>query len=116
MLSHEDVDVGALEPLELSDYMTWYQKLEIIFFLCTYALSLLIANWIFVLVLSPVALFNLQMLVKKSYVQRFMFMREYKNRDYMLTVMTVKLVFYLIYLVVSLFMFVYKIASFLADY
>ena len=54
------------------------------------------------------------MMYKRSFKERYLFINEYKNRDFIEVRLTVKLIVYLIYIVLSLFMFVYKLAEYLA--
>ena len=66
--------------------------------------------------LLPMTLYNLRMYLRKSYKENYMFKSEYKNREFIEMRLTVKLIFYLIFIVASLFMFVYKLAEYLSDY
>ena len=116
MLSHEDVDLEAIQPLELSDYLTTFQRIEIIIWLINYVFWWFISNWIFILIWSPLSLYNLSMLIKRKYKENFLFISEYKHRADVEFRLIFKLVLYLIYVVLWLFMFVYKLAEYLADY
>ena len=116
MLSHEDVDVGALEPLDLSDSLTWLLKIELLVNIWAFPFSLLFMNWYIVFAMTPIFLFNLRMLMKKTYVHKFMFMSEYKTREDVEATITVKMVIYLFYVVLSFFMFIYKLAEYVSHW
>ncbi|CAI2383912.1 unnamed protein product [Moneuplotes crassus] len=114
MLSHEDVDCSALEPLELSDYLTSFQKIEILINICSFVVLLPFCNTYFLWALLPMFLYNCWMLLRKKYAHNFMFMTEYKNRSHTETVLTAKMIIYLLYVCISLFMFVFKFAEYLS--
>ena len=114
ILSHEDTDVDALQPLELADYLTTFQKIEIGIWIANSIAWMIFANIYITLIGTPIFLYNAKLIIQKGYKENFMFMSEYKNRSYVEWRLTIKIIFYLIYVVLWLFMFVYKLAEYLS--
>ena len=115
ILSHEDADWDALQPLDLADFLTTYQKIEIGINAVNFTMWTLFANYYITVISAPVFLYNLKLILRKEYKENFMFMSEYRHRSYLEWRLIIKIVFYLISVVLWLFMFVYKLAEYLSS-
>ena len=117
MLSHEDIDQGMIEPMNLSDYLSWYQKVEMFVQLTAGFSTFIFGNWVFVLLYLPLSSYNMYSLLKGTYRVNFMFLKDYKRmRKNVERWVAVKLVYYMILVIASLFMFVYTLAYTLGDF
>ena len=59
MLSHEDIDEGMIEPMNLSDYITTYLRIEMLLQIVTGFACLVFGGWIFCLIYTPMTIYNL---------------------------------------------------------
>ena len=80
LVSHDDMDCGAMQPLELSDAINQYLPIEYICSAAFVILSFFAGPWILVLLGVPLAVFNLQRLRLREYKTYFISRKEYSKQ------------------------------------
>ena len=116
MLSHEDLDHGIIEPLNLADYLQTYSRIEAITQIVFGLLGIFLAHWAVWLLYLPMTIYNLFRLRQDGFRYTFMFLNEYtKIRKGIERAQAIKLIWYLIMMVIALFMFIYTLAMGLGD-
>ena len=79
LLSHDDLNKGTLEPIDLTSQMSDYLPIEFAVQILTCAISLVNQNYIFFMCQLPLAIYHAKMLATRGYKTYAITRDEYKN-------------------------------------